>query len=63
MLKESGSEYSLFEKMYNALFFSVLDYIHQLNMLSHVKYRNFNFTHIKKNLNKSKRTKVKRKWF
>ena len=28
-------------------------------MLSHVKYRHFNFMHIKKNLNKSRCTKVK----
>ena len=28
--------------MYNALFYSVLYYIHQLNMLFHVKYRNTN---------------------
>ena len=44
MLKENGSEYSLSEKTYNAFFYSVLEYIHQLNMLSHVKYRNSNFT-------------------
>ena len=43
-LKENGSEYSLLEKIYNALFYSVLKYIHQLSMLFHVKYRNSNFT-------------------
>ena len=37
--------------MYNALFYSVLEYIHQLNMLSHVKYQNSDFTQIEKNLN------------
>ena len=47
-LKENGSEYGLLEKLYNALFYSVLEYIHQLSMLSHVKYRNTNFTRIKK---------------
>ena len=51
MLKESGSEYSLFEKIHNALFYSVLEYIHQVSMLSHVKYRNSNFTLIENNLN------------
>ena len=51
MLKENGSEYSLLEKIYNALFYSSLEYIHQLNMLSHVKYRNCNLTRIDKNLN------------
>ena len=35
-LKENGSEYSLLEKIYNALFYSVLEYILQLSMLSHV---------------------------
>ena len=47
MLKEKGCEYSLLEKIYNALFYSALEYIHQLSMLSHVKYRNSNFTPIK----------------
>ena len=28
MLKENGSEYSLSEKIYNALFYSDLEYIH-----------------------------------
>ena len=48
MLKENGSEYSLLEKIDNALFYYVLEYIHQLSMLSRVKYRNSNFTRIKK---------------
>ena len=51
MLKENGSEYRLLEKIYNALFYSVLQYIHQLHMLSHIKKRNSNFTRIEKNLN------------
>ena len=51
MLKENGSEYSLLEKIYNALFYYVLEYIHQLHMLSHVKYRNPIFKRIEKNLN------------
>ena len=42
--KGNGCEYSLLEKIYNALFYSVLEYIHQLSMLSHVKYRNSNYT-------------------
>ena len=50
MLKENGSEYSLLEKIYNALFYSVLFYIHQLHMLSRVKYRNSIFKRIAKNL-------------
>ena len=33
-LIENGSKYTLQEKIYNALFYSVLEYIHQLNMLS-----------------------------
>ena len=39
MLKENGSEYSVLEKIQNALFYSVLENIHQLSMLSHVKYK------------------------
>ena len=50
MLKENGSEYSLLGKIYNALFYYVLEYIHQLSVLSRVKYRNSNFTRIEKNL-------------
>ena len=46
MLKENGAEYILLEKIYNALLYSVLEYILQLRMLSHVKYRNSNFTRI-----------------
>ena len=48
MLKENGSEYSVFEKINNALFYPVLEYIHQVSMLSHIKYRNSNFTRIEK---------------
>ena len=40
MLKTNCSEYNLSEKIYNALFYFDLEYIHQLNILSHVKYRN-----------------------
>ena len=47
-LRENGSEYSLLEKIYNALFYFVLEYILQLSMLSHVKYRNSNFIRIEK---------------
>ena len=43
-LKENGSEYSLLEKIYNVLFYSVLEYIYQLSMLSYVKYRNSKFS-------------------
>ena len=48
MLKEYGSEYSMLEKIYDALFYSVLQYIYQLSMLSHVKYRNSNLRESKK---------------
>ena len=48
MLKTNCSEYILSQKIYNALFYSVLEYIHQLSMLSHVKYRNSNLTRIEK---------------
>ena len=51
MLKQNYSEYNQSEKIYNALFYSVLEYIHKLHMLSQVKYRNSNFTRIEKNLN------------
>ena len=51
MWKENGSEYNVSEKIYNAFFYSVLEYINQLNMLSHVKYRNSKFTRIENNLN------------
>ena len=47
-LKENGSEYSLLDKIYNALFYFVLEYIHQLSMLAHVKYRNSIFKRIEK---------------
>ena len=36
MLKENGSKYSLLEEIDNALFYSVLDYIHKVSMLSYV---------------------------
>ena len=42
-LKKNCSEYNLSEKIYNALFYSILEYINQLSMLSHEKYRNSNF--------------------
>ena len=48
MLKDNGSQYNLSEKIYNALFDSVLEYIHQLHMLSQVKYRNSIFKRIEK---------------
>ena len=51
MLKQNCSEYNVSEKIYNDLFYSFLEYIHQLNMLSHAKYRNSNFMRIEKNLN------------
>ena len=51
MLKENGSEYSLLAKIYNALFYSVLEYIHQLSMISHGNHRNSNFKRIEKNVN------------
>ena len=47
-LKENGTEYSLLEKIYNTLFYSALEYIHQLSMLSHVKYGNSNLSESKK---------------
>ena len=50
-LKKFCSEYNLSEKLYNALFYAVLEYTHQLNILSDVKYRNSKFKRIKKNLN------------
>ena len=51
MLIENGSEYHLSEKIYNAFFYYVLEYIHELNTNSHVEYRNSNFTQIENNLN------------
>ena len=51
MLKKNCSEYNLSEKIYNALFYSVLKYILTLRMLSHVEYRNSHFTRIENNLN------------
>ena len=38
--KENVSEYNLSEKIYNALLYSVLENIHQLSVLSHIKYQN-----------------------
>ena len=49
--KQNCSENNLLEKIYNALFYTLLEYIHQNNMLSHVKYRNSIFKRIEKNLN------------
>ena len=49
--KQNWSEDYLSEKIYNAPFYSVLGYIHQLYMLSHVKYRNSIGKQIEKNLN------------
>ena len=49
-LKENGSEYSLLEKIYTALFYSFLEYIHQLHLLSHVKYKNSIFKRFKENI-------------
>ena len=49
--KQNCSEYYLSENIYNVLFYSVLGYIHQLNILSHVKYRNFICKRIEKNVN------------
>ena len=51
MKKQNFPEYNLSEKIYNALFYFVLKYIHQLYMLSQVKYRNYNTTRIEKSLN------------
>ena len=50
MLKKNYSEYYLSEKIYNALIYSVLEYIQQLIMLSRVKYRNSNITQIGKKI-------------
>ena len=61
MLKKNCSESNLSENIYNALFYVVSEYILQLSMLSHVKYRNSNFTWIKKNLILSRHPNVKRK--
>ena len=60
-LKENGSEYSVLENIYNALFYSFVEYIHQLSMLSHVKYRDSNFTRIEKIEILSRHTSVKNK--
>ena len=50
-VKKNCSEYNLSEKIYNAIFYSVLKYIHKLHMLSHVKYKNCIFKRIVINLN------------
>ena len=47
-VKKNGSEYTLLEKIYNDLFYFVLEYINKRRMLSHVKYRNSNLTRIEK---------------
>ena len=49
--KENGSKYSLLEKIYNFLFYFVLEYIHQLPMLPHVKYINYISKRNEENLN------------
>ena len=49
MLKAKFSEDNLLEKIYNALFYCLLEYINHLNILSHVKYQNSKFTRIDKN--------------
>ena len=51
MLKTNCSEYNLSEKVYNARFYFILEYTHQLNMLSHVKYGNSTFMRIEISLN------------
>ena len=38
-------------KKYTMPYSTVLEFIHQLSVLSHVKYRNSNITRIEKNLN------------
>ena len=48
MLKEKMPEYNLSEKIYNALFYSVFEYRHQLYLLSHLKYSNSIFKRIEK---------------
>ena len=51
MLKKTGSECILLEKICNALFYPVLEYIRKLSVLYYVKYRNSKFTLIEENLN------------
>ena len=48
MLKTNCSEYNLSEKIYNALFYVSFEYIHQLHLLSQIKYRNSIFKQIEK---------------
>ena len=52
MIKENAAEYNLSEKNIQYSFYSALNYIHKLSMLSHVKYRNSKFMLIKLNPNK-----------
>ena len=59
MLKQNCSEYNLSENIYNALFYSVLEYIHQIHLLSHIKYRNSILKRIEKNLVLSRHPNVK----
>ena len=61
MLKKNCSEYNLSEKIYNARFYFVLEYIHQPNMLSQVKYRISNIMQIEANLILSGQPNVKNK--
>ena len=49
-LNENVSQYSRLQKIYNSLFYTLLEYIHQLHMLSQVKYINSIFKRIEKNL-------------
>ena len=62
MLKENGSKYNLSEKIYNALFYYVLEYIHPLSMLPHVKTEILILRESKKPQIISRLPKVKRKW-
>ena len=51
MLKQNFYKYNLSEKICNALFYSVLEDINQLNMLYNLKYRSYIFKRIENNLN------------
>ena len=48
MLTVKRSENNALEIIYNALLYIFLEYIYHLNILSHVKYQNSNFTRIEK---------------
>ena len=61
MLKTNCYEYSLSEKIYNALFSFVLEYIHKFHMLSQVKQRNSLFKRIEININIIQHPNVKSK--